>query len=261
MAFGYLKRSGDNFLLRSKLGEILLDKSSHEFLGGQFSYLTLRSLEYGKMDELFHTGKASSATGSFEAIDAATEWDHEAFLRLIKRNRQIGTLLERGCKFLDVGCGSGGLLQKLVRMYPKTQFTGIDPSEKAIELARKRLGGTASLYPLSGCDMAFSEEFDLIYCGEVLYSVSEKDKFLSRCREALSPGGSIVIVEGLIPARPRNPAGPEDLLIFGMQLDFALQGARFLRTDEISGLLSRAAFGSIRLTNLGGRLYLITARK
>jgi 2-polyprenyl-3-methyl-5-hydroxy-6-metoxy-1,4-benzoquinol methylase len=43
--------------------------------------------------------------------------------------------LARGIRVVDVGCGSGRILNRLAELYPKSRFTGIDLSREAIETA------------------------------------------------------------------------------------------------------------------------------
>ncbi len=44
--------------------------------------------------------------------------------------------LARGVRVLDVGCGSGRIMNRLAELYPKSRFTGIDLSSEAIATAR-----------------------------------------------------------------------------------------------------------------------------
>ncbi|WP_018949239.1 class I SAM-dependent methyltransferase [Thioalkalivibrio sp. ALMg11] len=44
--------------------------------------------------------------------------------------------LERGIRVLDIGCGSGRILNRLATLYPRSQFTGLDLSAEAIERGR-----------------------------------------------------------------------------------------------------------------------------
>lgn len=44
--------------------------------------------------------------------------------------------LKAGIKMLDVGCGSGRIVNKLASLYPDSHFTGMDLSEEAIAKAR-----------------------------------------------------------------------------------------------------------------------------
>src|SRR5262249_11714235 len=67
-----------------KMKDILLDTQSAENIGGMYSYLALKSLQYGKLDGLFRMGRTVSLDESYEAIDCATEWDHAAFVRSLR---------------------------------------------------------------------------------------------------------------------------------------------------------------------------------
>ena len=47
-----------------------------------------------------------------------------------------------GGKFLDMGCGTGALLQQLAARLPRASFVGVDPAERSLELARERCRGS-----------------------------------------------------------------------------------------------------------------------
>ncbi|WP_019611953.1 class I SAM-dependent methyltransferase [Thioalkalivibrio sp. AKL7] len=50
--------------------------------------------------------------------------------------------LERGIQVLDIGCGSGRILNQLATLYPHSRFTGLDLSTEAIERARAETRAT-----------------------------------------------------------------------------------------------------------------------
>jgi hypothetical protein len=64
-------------------------------------------------------------------------------------------------------------------------------------------------------------------------------------------------VEGLLPES--NLQSNENRLIMGMQLDFALQGHRFMTRKQVTELLGR--FSRVRFKDLGGSVYLVTGLK
>jgi 2-polyprenyl-3-methyl-5-hydroxy-6-metoxy-1,4-benzoquinol methylase len=49
--------------------------------------------------------------------------------------------LSAGIRVLDVGCGSGRVMNRLAELYPNSRFTGIDLSEEAIRMARAESTG------------------------------------------------------------------------------------------------------------------------
>lgn len=260
LAYGLIiSKASGSLQLRRKMAQFLIEKSNPNYLGGQFSYLALRSLEYGAMEDLFRRGEVRSmSTGTF-AVDEATHWDHYAFLRAVPQNKRLEKLLAGGCMVADIGCGSGSLITKLCDRYPKSEYYGIDPLREAVVAARKALRGRPATIDRGKAEyMRFREKFDVVYLGESLYAASQKEKVVLNCWRSLKRGGMIAVVEGLVPSRI---AGPDDLLIMGMQMDFALQGHAFMSKKELSTLLNRAGFKAIAFRPLGGSVYLAIASK
>jgi ubiquinone/menaquinone biosynthesis C-methylase UbiE len=159
---------------------------------------------------------------------------------------------------LDVGCGTGSLLAKMHEEYPKSSFVGIDPSGRAVASARRiATGKPIKITKQAGESMAFENEFDIVYLGESLYAARDKQRVVSNCRRALKNGGTVAIVEGLLPKS--NLQTGENMLIIGMQLDFALQGYRFMTKRQVNKLLAK--FFRVRFKDLGGSVYLVSATK
>lgn len=256
VSFGFVKARGKKLYLPARMKEILLDKKSSLYLGGQFSYIAMRSLDYGTLEDLAKTGRTHEMASSFEAIVEATDWDHNAFLSATRRGR-LHKILSRGCRVLDVGCGTGTFIKKMLQEYPRSLFVGVEPSDavhKAMEVAA---GKPVEILRQRGEEMAFKDEFDLVYLGESLYAVTDKQAIVSNCFRALHKRGTIAIVEGLLP----DKVDDESRLIMGMQLDFMQQGYRFMTRKEITALLKNSGFAKIAFADFGGSLYLITAKK
>ncbi|MET9293316.1 class I SAM-dependent methyltransferase [Streptomyces sp. NPDC003077] len=98
-----------------------------------------------------------------------------------------------GRRVLDVGCGAGPLLASLRER--GALVTGVDSSAKMLELARRRLGDDAALYPadLAGplpfADGAFD---DVIVC-LVLHYLEDWEAPLAELRRVLAPGGRLIV--------------------------------------------------------------------
>ncbi|MCI0560841.1 MAG: class I SAM-dependent methyltransferase, partial [Nitrososphaera sp.] len=230
------------------------------YLGGQFSYLAMRSLEYGGFDELFKRGETRAMLSSFDAIEEATHWDHYALLASVRHKKRLHSALSKGCSVIDIGCGTGSLIAKLQGEYPESTYVGIDPSDMAVAKARQVLQGKSSeILRMKAEDMDFSARFDLAYLGESLYAAKDKQRVILNCYSALKRGGTIAIVEGILPTS--RLSSDENRLIMAMQLDFALQGCEFLSRRQLLLLLRTANFVDILFEPLGGSVYLVTARK
>jgi ubiquinone/menaquinone biosynthesis C-methylase UbiE len=256
VSYGLVDEKKGRLYLKPRMSALLLDRKNPVYLGGQFSYLALRSLEYGGFEDLFKSGRTREMSSTLDAIEQATDWDHFAFLAAVRRDKKLHNLLSCGCRLLDVGCGTGSLLAKLHNEYPRSNLVGIDPSGKAVAQARKG-AKSIKIMKQAGESMEFKNEFDIIYLGESLYAASDKKKVISNCYRALKRGGTIAVVEGLLPES--NLQSDDNRLIMGMQLDFALQGHSFMTRREVAKLLGR--FSRVRFEDLGGSVYLVTGVK
>ena len=92
-------------------------------------------------------------------------------------------------KVLDIGCGVGDFLHKMETLGWET--TGIEPSEEAREIAKKRM--KASLYTPDDINQLPDESFDLITMWHVLEHVEDLKTEVSHLERMLKPGGRLVL--------------------------------------------------------------------
>jgi ubiquinone/menaquinone biosynthesis C-methylase UbiE len=103
--------------------------------------------------------------------------------------------LTPGQVLLDVGCGSGQLLEQMATRVPAATFVGVDPSEGMLGVARRRvpratlLTGTAESLPVE------SASVDWLVTTSAFHYV--RDPFAARreFRRVLRPGGSLVLTD------------------------------------------------------------------
>ncbi len=102
---------------------------------------------------------------------------------------------------LEYGCGTGGNLAHLARVFPQARLSGCDVSEKSLALAGEAFPD-AALY-LLGRDPLPRAAFDLVFVAGVLHHVPPADRpgVFAAMAAALAPGGRLALFE-------HNPANP-----------------------------------------------------
>lgn len=107
--------------------------------------------------------------------------------------------LRAGQRVLDVGCGTGNLLVALRATHPEVDAAGIDPDERALARARRKLGaGSVRL------DRGFAGElpypdgtFDRVLSTLMFHHLdtAEKERMLAEVRRVLAPGGLLLLAD------------------------------------------------------------------
>jgi trans-aconitate 2-methyltransferase len=94
-------------------------------------------------------------------------------------------------KILDLGCGDGILTRQLSQLVPNGSVLGIDSSKGMIETAKEQESSNVSFQLLSINDIAFSDEFDLIFSNSTLHWIPDHKNLLNRTYKALRKQGII----------------------------------------------------------------------
>ena len=104
--------------------------------------------------------------------------------------------LTKGIRVLDVGCGSGRIMNRLAELYPNSHFTGIDLSREAIgkahaEASQKGLRNIEFIVrDLTGFDRtAKPEEYDLITTFDAVHDQARPLDVLKGIHRALKADG------------------------------------------------------------------------
>lgn len=113
------------------------------------------------------------------------------------RARIVLALLERhwtqGCRVLDAGCGTGLLLSMLPA---DARLSGLDPSEHALEHARRTLSARSADLRKGSLPDALpfpAQSQDLILLTDVLEHIEDDGATLRSLRALLAPGGRLLI--------------------------------------------------------------------
>ncbi|MEV6683846.1 class I SAM-dependent methyltransferase [Streptomyces sp. NPDC051130] len=96
---------------------------------------------------------------------------------------------------LDIGCGTGKLLEEVGSRWPGASLYGIDPADRMVEIARGRLPGAeltvgrAERLPLPAASV------DLVVSTTAFGHWSDAAAGLLEVRRVLRPGGCVLIAE------------------------------------------------------------------
>jgi ubiquinone/menaquinone biosynthesis C-methylase UbiE len=115
--------------------------------------------------------------------------------------REVPERLERSPRVLDVACGTGMLLQRLLAQLPAIEANGVDASEDMLAQARIALKGQprvhfarAEIGPDATAELPYvPETFDLITCTNALHGLLDAEATLSGLRQLLALGGQLVL--------------------------------------------------------------------
>lgn len=104
--------------------------------------------------------------------------------------------LQASDRLLDIGCGTGVLLEAVRRHQPDAVLAGIDISPGMIEMARKKLGSDAELTVADVEWMPFeTASFDVVVSTSSFHYWPSPSIGLAEARRILRPGGRLVITD------------------------------------------------------------------
>ena len=116
--------------------------------------------------------------------------------------------VQPGEAVLDLGCGTGTLLEALVACQPGAGFTGIDPDRHVLAIARRRLQRSARTVELVegyAQDLPFPDQaFDLVISTLIFHHLPDPVKVsaFGEVRRVLAPHGRFLLVDfGAPPTR------------------------------------------------------------
>jgi len=115
----------------------------------------------------------------------------------VARNRLLLHLMaryvpERG-RVLELGCGTGFVLQALRERWPCWQLEGSELHVAGLEFARKRVDPSITLSQMDARRIPYRAEFDVIGAFDVIEHIPDDYGVLTECHSALRPNGLLVL--------------------------------------------------------------------
>ena len=159
----------------------------------------MNAAEFDKFAEEYLATHTDNLKISGEAPDYFARYKLEELRRLWTRQG-----LGEPAAVLDFGCGIGASLPHLKAAFPAAALTGLDVSQKSLDIAEGRFPGIATLVPYDGEAVPLPDASqDLIFSACVFHHIAaeEHTRLFVQLRRLLRPGGRLVIFE-------HNPVNP-----------------------------------------------------
>ena len=95
---------------------------------------------------------------------------------------------------LDIGCGSGFLANQIKTIFPKANIYGIDISQKALALAKKKYPKIKFIYADAQARLPFNNNFfELVISGEHIEHLVNTDHYLKEINRVTKTNGVLII--------------------------------------------------------------------
>ncbi|NMH96284.1 methyltransferase domain-containing protein [Pseudonocardia acidicola] len=220
-AGGYVAYDGDGrFHLEPEQAVALTDENSPACVLGGFEGFTAAVKVAPRLVEAFRTGAGigwdEQDPGLFRGTARFFRPGYAANLVDFWLPALDGVVerLTRGARVADVGCGFGHSTLLMAEAFPASRFAGYDYHPESIEAARKQaaeagLGDRVSFEVAAATDFP-GQDFDLITYFDCLHDMGDPAGALTHAREALTPDGTVMMVEpyaGEEVADNLNPVG------------------------------------------------------
>jgi len=256
------------FMLQPYLDEILGDRSHfRNYLANIAMDVDLLGEGFGKASSAFRTGKPLEIYHSPEFSELAYEPTHNialAFLFMI-----FPKLLEKGVRFLDIGCGNASLIIQLAQAFKKCKFVGVGPDASGIKYAQSTISELGlekrvSVAHKGGEKLTYKDEFDLVSMVVTLHEIppAVREKAVKKAYQALKSKGYLLVLDFPYPSKLadfRNPIYNYGILD---QFHEICAGSVHLTVDQQNELLTAAGFKKIQRRPIGrGMFDFITAMK
>ena len=221
----------------------------------------------------FRTGNPYSTynTPEFsEMVYESTKNIALAFLFMIfPKNAHLKKMLEKGTRYLDIGCGNGSLVIQLAQAFGNSTFVGIGPDANGIKSARSaiselELKGRVSVEHVGGEKLPYEDEFDMASMVVTLHEIPPafRKKALENAYRALKQDGYLLVLDFPYPSRLEDFRNP--MYNYGVLDQFyeICAGSVHLAREQQDEILSAVGFKNLQRMPIGkGMFEFIVATK
>jgi 2-polyprenyl-3-methyl-5-hydroxy-6-metoxy-1,4-benzoquinol methylase len=244
VALGVVQRQGEKYAVEPEVAAAIAGPGKQGLLAELRSthLQTYHMIEQAKLGAL-STGWTYSDPAILQAQGARSAvlvdaWVKGAIPTLEGLESRLG---QPGAAFLDVGAGVGALAISMCRHFPNLRAVGIDPFEAALVQGRTNVESTGlsdriELRPVAVQDLDEQAVYDLAQLPVMFLSAVVLGKGLAAVREALRPGGWVMLQ--VLAA----PVPGDDLVASVLRLVCVLWGSEPTAPERVVEMLKEAGY-------------------
>ena len=185
-------------------------------------------------------------------------------------------LTSKRMRVADVGCGAGWSTLAMAKAFPQADVVGIDADPASVYDAQRNAAAhdIDVRFEIRAAEAVTDEgPFDLVLVLEALHDMARPDKALRAIREALAPGGSVLVADEKVGDHFHAPADDLERLMYGWSIVHCLPVAMadqpsaaigtVIRADAVRALAMAAGLPRVEIVPVDGgffRLYRLRAQ-
>jgi SAM-dependent methyltransferase len=265
---GILEVDGEHrFTLSKAHATVLVDPESLNFMSPLSRMVTAAM---GRLPDLVAAYRSGEGIGwnayGPDMREGQATFNRPAFTHLLGREwlPAIADLDERlredpPARMVDVGCGEGWSTIAIARAYPNARVVGIDFDAPSIDAARENAAasGLDGTVEFRHGDAATLDDgpYDAGIIIEAVHDMANPVPVLRAVRQALVPGGSLIVVDERVAEHFGAPADDLERFMYGWSITTCLPDGRsrspsvatgtVMRPDTLHRYASEAGFGDV----------------
>lgn len=251
---GLLKKHGARYS-SSRLGQTVLNAQSPDYRGAYLALLRRQWEDWAQLTRAVKTGQPVDDKEP-ETPDYRRSFTWAMHQRSIDPARQVAAQLAlHGARtLLDVGGGPGTYALAFVKRHPHLTATIMD-RPAALEVAKEIAESTPQrkrimFYPGDLFTTPWPRGFDIVWISNVIhiYSPAENMRLLRKARQALNPGGRILIQDTFL--LDKEGLRPAEANLFAVTMLLFTETGNTYHVRDVLGWLKAAGCSQQRLIRL-----------